>query len=71
MPKTTTSRRPGYARDYERALVAAAEYRRLVEAGDYPRADEVERTIDALVGYRTTKGTWAWPLPVRRIAHGK
>jgi hypothetical protein len=59
----------------EAARLQAQEYRRLAELGDWARADQVQRTIDELVGYWKTKPdvgrVWAWPEEIRVIAHGR
>jgi hypothetical protein len=43
-----------HKRNHERAVTAAAEYRRLAAAGDYARADQIARTIEDLAG------RWTW-----------
>jgi hypothetical protein len=65
MSQTTTKQQT-----LERALVLAAEYYCLTRDGKWTRADQIEQTIDGLVGYRTTSGALAWPAKVRMIAYG-
>ena len=51
----------------ELALVCAKEYRTLLAQGRYPEADQVQRTIDGLVGGFTHDGKWVTPVELRRI----
>jgi hypothetical protein len=56
----------------DRALVAAAEYRRLATDGRAAEAVQVARTIDELVGQWAEDGiTWEWPAAVRAVALGR
>lgn len=49
------------------ALVAAAEYRALIAAGRYPEAEQVESTIDELIGRWAPHG-FVWPPAVAEAA---
>lgn len=60
-----------HTKQTERALIAATEFTALVAAGDHTRADQVERTIDELVGrWRRDGQTFVrvWPGAVAKAA---
>lgn len=51
-----------------RATLLAHEYRALCARGDYALADQVERTIDDLIGRWTHAGRFMWPKPIAHTA---
>ncbi len=55
------------SRTFEQALAQADEYRTLIRAGRVAEAEQVERTIDDLVGCWALAGEayeWWWPAAV-------
>ena len=62
----------------EQAIEAAHEYRRYDLLGDVARVDQIERTIDDLVGYwdyipgrESLNPVLKWPGVVARVARGE
>jgi hypothetical protein len=58
----------------EQAIEAAREYRRHDLSGDVARVDQLERTIDDLVGYldeRDGRRFLTWPSVVARVTSGE